>query len=217
MTSGRTLSRAFLMLLASLIFVSAPFAAHAQEGPSAAGAEIQPTDVPFASRGWTKHGSVERFGVHYDDVYFHRERGLFVMVPAGWTVEDEAKAPPQVLWVMGRTDESGDPRSMVAVITQPYDGSGEGFFRGHLANLEGDSLDIDGARRPKYRIEYADRMKGSIGMWEIDATQAVTGDRSQRLYMAREGLGYTIAFQASADASPDEVAGLQALRRAMGF
>ncbi|HUP00610.1 MAG TPA: hypothetical protein VM737_03695 [Gemmatimonadota bacterium] len=214
---ARSVSRPLLALLACPALGSAALDARAQEAPPAAGAEIQPAEVPFGSRGWTRHGGVERFGVQYDDVYFNAEHGLFVMVPAGWTVEDEAKTPPQILWVMGRTDESGGPQSMVAVITQAFDGSGEAFFRSHLANLERDSLEIEGASRPKYRIEYADRMKGSIGMWEIGATQAATGDRSQRLYMARNGLGYTIAFQAAADASPDDVAELQALRRAMGF
>ncbi len=35
--------------------------------------------------------------------------------------------------------------------------------------------------------------------------------------MARDGFGYMIGFQAYADASSEEMAELQAIRRAMGF
>ncbi|MGH7558142.1 MAG: hypothetical protein ACREMD_10295 [Gemmatimonadota bacterium] len=62
------------------------------------------------------------------------------------------------------------------MIAQPFEGSGEAFLRASLDLLQSDSLIVEGAKQPEYRIEYADRMKGSIGVWEIDVTDS-SGDK----------------------------------------
>lgn len=162
--------------------------------------------TPWSSRGW-----VQREG----DTYVNPEHNLQLVVPDGWTIFDEGSRDPQFLWLMGKLEPDGKQRMFMGLFAEDMQGmSDEEWFDAQFQFIRDATLTIGDQTRPAFEILRTGETQ-QPGVYQIRFTRIDNGMRGHQLFFVRDGLGYTVTRNASADASTEEIADLEQIRQSM--
>ncbi|MFZ5792697.1 MAG: hypothetical protein ACOY3L_18555 [Pseudomonadota bacterium] len=165
--------------------------------------------TPWAGRGWTPGEN----GGFVNDRY-----GLRLTVPKNWVVGNELKFDVRLLWVMAKFDANGREKLTVSImrLRNSQWSSSEGFFDDQLKTLKASTITVDGSTKPFTDVIRAGRV-GDSDLYEVEHVMTNGHARSHQFYFLRNGIAYIVTLKAEADASDDELAELDAVRKSMGL
>lgn len=162
--------------------------------------------TPWSSRGWVQRD---------DDTFTNPEHDLKLVVPDGWTIFDEGSRDPQFLWLMGKLEPDGKQRMFMGLFAEDLQGmSDEEWFDAQMQFIRDATLTIGNQTQPGFEILQTGETE-QPGVHQIRFTRIDNGMRAHQLFFVRDGLGYTVTRNASADASVEEIADLEQIRQSM--
>lgn len=164
--------------------------------------------TPWSSRGWVQHA---------EDRFTNATHDLTLVVPDGWVIVDEGSFGDRYLWVMAKLGPDGKQRMITSVLAEATQGmNAEAWFRGELQGVRDFTFTIANQTQPYFEVLRAGET-AHPGVYEIRSVHNPDGIRGHQLYFVRDGLGYIMTRNASADASADEIADLELIRESMGL
>ncbi|MEX1203666.1 MAG: hypothetical protein WEB85_00305, partial [Dongiaceae bacterium] len=168
--------------------------------------------TPWVGRGWQPAFDLS------DGTYVNDTHRLRLTVPAGWVVGNELVQSVRVLWVMAKLGPDGQSRLTVSILRVKGRElrNAEEFFQDELRDLRATTMTIGGETKPFSEIHEAGPTDRE-GVYEIVHTLTHDGNRARNIHFVRNGIGYIVSLKAAADASADELAELDAVRRSMGL
>jgi hypothetical protein len=165
--------------------------------------------TPWIGRGWRPES---------DGTYANAAHGLRLTVPTGWVVGNELVQSVRILWVMAKLGPDGQSRLTVSILRVKGRElrDAEEFFQEELRDLRATTMTIGGETKPFSEIHEAGPTDRE-GVYEIVQTLTHDGSRTRNIHFVRDGIGYVVSLKAAAEASADELAELDAVRRSMGL
>jgi len=165
--------------------------------------------VPWSGRGWSRAA---------DGGYVNSAHGLRLTMPVGWVVSDEMQLPIRYLWLMGKLGPDGHSRLDVVVVRRKDRrfASARELFDAELPGIEAATVQVGGATMAMGKI-IRSGPTANPEIYEIVQQLTQDGSRAHLLLFVRNGTGYVANFKAKPDATAEEVAELDAVRRSMGL
>lgn len=162
--------------------------------------------TPWSGRGWVQRD---------DDTFTNAEHDLKLVVPDGWVIVDEESVGNRILWMMAKLGQDGEQRLMMNVLTAETQGmTAEEWFSEELQGVRDYPLTIGDQTQPYFEVLRAGETE-QPGLYQIRLTHNPDGTRGHQLYFVRDGLGYVVTRNASADAGAGEIADLEQIRQSM--